>query len=110
MGDHIKHTIVTLVSVEPTSVTVNITRSVNTTTESDHSREATEHRGLLIVGTQEIGSRDVRPVGVGFESTICTGTTGVDDALGDLIENHWVNLLLLHTAAVTVLTRSWSNR
>lgn len=91
-------------------MTVNITRGINTSTETDNSREATEHRGLLFIGTQEIGSRDVGPVGVGLESTVCTGTTGVDDTLGDLIEQENLVNSLLHTVTATILTRSWSNR
>ena len=63
---------------------MNITGSVGGTLRTGNGREADKDWCLLALGAQEGGGGDVGPVAVAGEDTVGTGTTGVDDSLGNL--------------------------
>ena len=72
-------------SIQSCGEAVNITGSVGGALGTGNGGEANEDWCLLALGAQEGGSSDVGPVAIAGEDTMGTGTTGVDDSLGNLV-------------------------
>lgn len=90
-----------VVNIQSRGEAVNITGGVGGTPETGNGREADEDRCLLALGAQEGGGGDVGPVAITGEDTVGTGTTGMDDSLGNLVSKFTLAMIFHANCVMT---------